>query len=204
MRHASKILFAVLLALVPAARAQEAPPPAASLKGKFLVADPSMPDPRFAGTVIFMIAHSGDGALGVVVNRPRARRPLANVMRAFGIEPEPGQGESVEIELFWGGPVESNRVLLLHTDEFKAESSVAVAPGVALTMPKDALPAIAAGSGPKQTLLAIGYAGWSAGQLERELESKSWAVISGGPDLLFDADAAGMWDRAWKMRAQDL
>ena len=204
MRHAPKILFALLLALAPAASAQEPPPPAASLKGKFLVADPSMPDPRFAGTVIFMIAHSGEGALGVVINRPRARRPVVNVMRAFGLEPEAGQGEDVEIELFWGGPVESQRALLLHTDEYKAESTVAVAPGIALTMPKDALAAIAAGNGPKQTLLAIGYAGWSAGQLERELETKSWAVISGGAGLLFDADAAGLWDRAWKMRAQDL
>ncbi len=188
MRHARALLIVALFSLALAAFAQEAPQ--ASLKGKFLVADPGMPDARFAGTVIFMIAHSGEGALGLVVNRPRARRPVADVMRAFGLAPREGQGADAELELHWGGPVEGDRVLLLHSDEFKVSSTVAVAPGVALTMPKDALDAIAERRGPKHLLLAIGYAGWAPGQLERELEMKGWAVIGAGADLLFDADAA--------------
>ncbi len=202
MHHAVRLLALVLL-LAPPASAQEAPA-APSLKGKFLVADPAMPDPRFAGTVIFMIAHSREGAVGLVVNRPGAKRPIADVMRAFGLPPPEGQAVATEIELFWGGPVEDDRVLLLHSEEFKTESTAAIAPGVALTLPKEALEAIAAGRGPKRTLLAVGYAGWSAGQLERELEMKGWAVIGAGPELLFEGDAAGKWERAWKMRTQEL
>lgn len=199
MRYVKLLLLALVLAFP--ARAQEAPP-AASLKGKFLVADPSMPDPRFAGTVIFMIAHSGDGAVGIVVNRPGARRPIADLMRAFGLAPRDGNGG--EIDLHWGGPVESNHVFLLHSDEYKAASTAAVAPGVALSLPKEALDDIAARRGPQRFLLAVGYAGWSPGQLERELEMKAWSVIGAGADLLFDGDPAGKWDRAWKMRMQDL
>jgi putative transcriptional regulator len=198
MRYVTLLLLALVLAS--AAFAQEASTP--SLKGKFLVADPSMPDPRFASTVIYMIAHSADGAVGVVVNRPGARRPLADVMRAFGLAPR--EDLDAEIDLHWGGPVDGNHVLLLHSEEYKAPSTVALAPGVALSMPKDALGDIAAGRGPRQHLLAVGYAGWAPGQLERELESKSWAVIGSGAGLLFDADAAGKWRRAWALRTQEL
>lgn len=202
MRRALNLLAIVVLAFANAAFAEEAQRP--SLTGKFLVADPSMPDPRFAGTVIFMIAHTADGAVGIVVNRPAARRPLADVMRVFGQAPREGQGAAVELDLHWGGPVDGNYLLLLHSDEYKTASTVAMTPGVALSMPQEALRDIAEGRGPKRMLLALGYAGWSAGQLERELEMKSWAVISAGAELLFDADAAGKWERAWKMRAQEL
>jgi len=204
MRHPTTILIAVLLALAPAAAAQESTPPATSLKGKFLVADPSMPDPRFAGTVIFMIAHSNEGAVGIVINRPGARRPLADLMRAFGLALREGTGAGVELDLYWGGPVEGDRVLLLHSDEFKAPSTLAVVPGVALSPPKEALADIAEGRGPKRVLLAIGYSGWAPGQLERELDRKGWAVIGAGAELLFGPDHAGKWEQAWKMRAQEL
>jgi len=205
MRHALRILL-VLILLAPGALAQEAAPPASSLKGKFLVADPSIPDPRFAGTVIFIIAHSQDqGALGVVINKPGTRRPIGDLMRAFGLAPNEGNGAKAEHELFWGGPVAGDRALLmLHSDEFKVPSTVAIAPGVALSQSSEALVAIADGRGPKQLLMAIGYSGWSPGQLERELETKSWAVIGAGADLLFGADHAEKWERAWKLRTQDL
>jgi putative transcriptional regulator len=201
MRYATVILSFVLL-LAPPALAQELPP--ASLKGKFLVADPAMPDPRFAGTVIYMIAHSADGAVGIVVNRPGARRPVADVMRAFGLTPPDGESAAA-LDLHWGGPVEGDRVLLLlHSEEYKTASTAAIAPGVALSMPKEALEDIAAGRGPRRLLVAVGYAGWAAGQLERELEMTGWAVIGGSADLLFAADAAGKWRRAWALRTQEL
>jgi putative transcriptional regulator len=101
--------------------------------------------------------------------------------------------------------VEGDRVLLLlHSEEYKIASTAAIAPGVALSMPKEALEDIAAGRGPRRMLVAVGYAGWAAGQLERELEMKGWAVIGGSADLLFDADAAGKWQRAWAQRTQEL
>jgi putative transcriptional regulator len=201
MRGLAQILALVLLFCVSAAEAQEAP--ATSLKGKFLVADPAMPDGRFAETVIYVIAHSADGAVGIVINRHGATRPMADVMRAFGVPPVEGRGDAT-LDLHWGGPVQVDHVMLLHTDEYKAVSTVAVAPGVALSVPKDALGDIAAGRGPRRFIVAVGYAGWAAGQLERELEMKGWAVIPGSADLLFDADATGKWRRAWALRTQEL
>ncbi len=203
MRRLAQFLAVVFLVNASAAVAQEAPPPAASLKGKFLVADPAMPDPRFSGTVIYLIAHSADGAVGIVINRPGAKRSLADVMRAFNLAPAEGQGEAI-LDLYWGGPVQGDLVFTLHDDAYKTESTTALAPGVALSVPKDILGDIAAGRGPRRFLLAIGYAGWSAGQLERELETKSWAIVGGNADLLFDGDAAGKWRRAWALRSQDL
>lgn len=203
MRGFARILALVILSSVSAAHAQEPPAPAASLKGKFLVADPAMPDGRFAAAVIYVIAHSADGAVGIVINRHGATRPMADVMRAFGIPPVEGKGDAT-LDLHWGGPVQGDHVMLLHTEDYKNASTVAVAPGVALSVPKEALGDVAAGRGPRRFIVAVGYAGWAAGQLERELEMKSWAVISGSAELLFDADLAGKWRRAWAQRTQDL
>jgi putative transcriptional regulator len=114
-----------------------------------------------------------------------------------------GKGDTT-LDLHWGGPVQSDHVMLLHTDEYKNASTVAVSPGVALSVPKEALGDIAAGRGPQRFIVAVGYAGWAAGQLERELEMKGWAVIPGSADLLFDADVAGKWRRAWALRTQEL
>jgi putative transcriptional regulator len=201
MRRVARILAFAILFHVPAAHAQEAP--AAVLKGKFLVADPAMPDGRFAETVIYVIAHSGDGAVGIVVNRPGATRPMADLLRAFGVPPVEGKGDAT-LDLHWGGPVQGDHVMLLHSDEYKTASTVAVAPGIALSVPKEALGDIAAGRGPRRFIVAIGYAGWAPGQLERELEMKGWAVIPGSADLLFDADLAGKWRRALALRTQEL
>src|SRR6476659_3172552 len=146
---AKLILALAYLACAPAALAQQAPPPtpapAPSLAGKFLVADPSMPDPRFAGTVVFMIAHSpSEGALGVVINRVGARRTVGELMRAFSLAPKDGKGIEGEVDLFWGGPVGVDSVLLvLHSDEFKVPSTKPIAPGVALSQPGEMLEAFA-------------------------------------------------------------
>ena len=202
MRNAA-IALIFLCALAAPSHAQQAPPPAASLKGRFLVADPAMPDARFAGTVVYLIAHSADGAVGIVVNRPGARRPLADVMRAFGVSP-PKVRSAATLDLYWGGPVQTDHVIMLHSDEYRNASTVAVADGVALSVPKEALGDIGAGRGPQRMLVAVGYAGWAPGQLERELEMKGWAVVGGSADLLFDPDTAGKWQRAWALRTQEL
>jgi putative transcriptional regulator len=196
------VLLAFVVLFAGPAPAQE---PAPSLKGKFLVADPSMPDARFAGTVIYMIAHAKkDGAVGIVVNRPGQTRTAGEIMRAFGLDPGNGKGAETAIPLFWGGPVQNDHAFFLHSDEFKVASTIAVAPGVALSQPEEMLEAIAAGRVPKHMLMAVGYAGWSPGQLESELEMKGWAVVVAGAELLFDGDAAGKWARAWRMRTHDL
>ncbi len=201
MRRLAQILALLVLFHAPAAVAQEAP--ATSLKGKFLVADPAMPDARFAGAVIFIIAHSPEGAVGIVINRPGATRALKDVMRAFDLPPAESKVETM-LDLNWGGPVQGDLVFMLHDDAYKTTSTSAIAPGIALSHPKDVLGDVAAGRGPRRYLLAVGYAGWSAGQLDREMTTKSWAVVSGTADLLFDGDAAGKWQRAWALRSQDL
>jgi len=199
------LMVAATLVAAPSVHAQEAPP-FASLKGKFLVADPAMPDPRFAGTVIFMIEHSAEGgAVGIIVNRPASRRTLAELLGALGLgQPQDEATRAREIELFWGGPVELNTAFVLHSDEFKLESTTPVAPGVAISPPKDVLAAMAEGHSPAQVLLAVGYAGWSPGQLEAELKQTSWAIVTTGAEFLFGTDHAGKWERAWRMRTQDL
>ena len=199
------LTVAATFAAAPCAYAQEAAP-IASLKGKFLVADPAMPDPRFAGTVIFLIEHSAErGAVGIIVNRPASRRTLAELLGALGLgQPQDEATRAREIELFWGGPVELNTAFVLHSDEVKLESTTPVAPGVALSPPKDVLAAMVEGRGPARLLLAVGYAGWSPGQLEAELKETGWAVVTIGAEFLFGADHAGKWERAWRMRPQDL
>src|SRR5262249_45376749 len=103
-----------LLLIVPGEGSTQQSSPAPSLKGKFLVADPSMPDPRFQGTVIFMIAHSPEqGAVGIVINRPAGRRTVGELLRAFGMPPGEGQGSAAELDLFWGGAVEGGRVAVV-------------------------------------------------------------------------------------------
>jgi putative transcriptional regulator len=197
-------LLPVVLAAAPSL-AQD-PPPAASLKGKFLVADPAMPDPRFQGTVIFLLEHSpSGGAVGVVINRPATRRPLAHVLAALGLpEPASEEARAREITLFWGGPVESDKAFVLHGDDFKTEGTAAVASGIALSPPRDALKALGEGRGPASFVLAVGYAGWSPGQLEAEIARKGWAVVGANADLLFGTDHLAKWERAWRMRTQDL
>jgi putative transcriptional regulator len=199
------VAFALPVLAAASALAQEAPP-ATSLKGKFLVADPAMPDPRFQGTVIFLFEHSpSGGAIGVVINRPATRRPLAQVLAALGLPaPTAEAARAREIVLFWGGPVESDKAFLLHSEDFKSEGTAAVAPGIALSPPRHALTALGEGRGPASFVLAIGYAGWSPGQLEAELARKGWAVVTADADLLFGTDHLGKWERAWRMRTQDL
>lgn len=206
MTRARAFACLIAVAALGAAAGAHAQAPFTSLKGKFLVADPTMPDPRFAGTVIFMIEHSAEGgAVGIIVNRPASRRSLADLLGALGLpQPQDEAARTREIELFWGGPVELNTAFVLHSDEFKLASTAPVAPGVAISPPKDVLAAMAEGRSPAQVLLAVGYAGWSPGQLEAELKQTGWTVVTTGAEFLFGTDHAGKWERAWRMRTQDL
>jgi putative transcriptional regulator len=207
--HRRHPLLPALLALVwcQGAAAQTATPPAAppivSLKGKFLVADPSMPDPRFASTVIFMIEHSDQGAVGIVINRPAGRRPLAEILRIMGLG-EIDPGADAELEVFWGGPVEGRKVFLLHADELRVASTRTVSAGIAVSPPQEFLREAAKTRPLTPMLLAVGYAGWAPGQLEGEIERNGWIVITAGAEFLFGTDHADKWDRARQMRTQDL
>ena len=163
------------------------------LSGQLLVAMPGMKDPRFAKTVIYMCAHSADGAMGLVVNRELQSLTFPDMLQQLNIEAPDTQPE---IRVHFGGPVESGRGFVLHSADYVRDATLVVDSRIALTATVDILKAIARGSGPNHSLLALGYAGWGAGQLDNEMKANGWLHVEADPELVFDADLDGKWDRA--------
>lgn len=190
---------AIAIALVVAAPAGSRPhrdtPPdtdrtAASLAGWFLIAGETMADPRFAETVVFMVEHDSNGAMGFVVNRPLDRLPLAELLDATGRD---SAGVAGEITLHWGGPVQNELAFLLHTPEVLGRASRRVTPDIAFGVDLDMLVAEAQ---PDYLRVLLGYAGWGPGQLERELAQDAWLTMPAEADLVFDPETGGIWERA--------
>jgi putative transcriptional regulator len=154
---------------------------------------PAMDDPRFARTVVCLCAHSEEGAMGIVINRPIERLSFDALLRQVKVDPVPAQRQ---MRLLAGGPVEEGRGFVLHSDEWRAEGSIPVEGGLALTANVDILKAVAQGGGPRHCVLALGYAGWGPGQLESELTENAWLTAPADEALLFDADTATKWQRA--------
>jgi putative transcriptional regulator len=165
------------------------------LTGQFLIASPRIGDPRFAETVIYMLNHDAQGALGLVVNRVIGQGPLDKFLKGFGIDAGDRGGT---IDLHYGGPVESGRGFVLHTTDYQDANSKPVDGRVAWTVQLDVLKAIAEGKGPQKSLLALGYAGWGPGQLEGELKRGDWLTAPADEDILFGEDQATKWQRATK------
>jgi putative transcriptional regulator len=162
------------------------------LSGHLLLAMPGIRDPRFEKSVIYMCAHSSDGAMGLVVNKPLESLSFPDLLEQLGIEPE---SES-SINVHFGGPVESGRGFVLHSDEYLQEATMTVDSGIALTATIDILRDIATGGGPRRSLLALGYAGWSAGQLDSEIKDNGWLHVSPDEDLVFGPDMDTKWESA--------
>ena len=167
------------------------------LAGELLVATPEMTDPRFAESVIYMVKHDADGALGLVINKPIAKGSVDDLLKGFGID---ANGSNREIVIHYGGPVSQRQGFLLHTDDHSMESSTKVADGIAMTADIKMLEAMARGKGPRQSLFMLGYAGWAPGQLEMELKANSWFVIGGDKALIFGSDADKKWRQAMDKR----
>ncbi|MBS0559530.1 MAG: YqgE/AlgH family protein [Proteobacteria bacterium] len=163
------------------------------LTGQLLVAMPAMADPRFARSVIYVCAHSDDGAMGLVLNRSLASPSFTDLLRQLDIAPLP---PAREIRLCSGGPVDNARGFVLHTSDWIGDGSLRVTDALALTANLDVLKAIAVGGGPRQGLLALGYAGWGPGQLDAEMQQNAWLSAPADETLLFDADDEGKWRRA--------
>jgi putative transcriptional regulator len=164
-----------------------------TLTGQVLIATPAMLDPRFATSVIYVCAHTEDGAMGIVVNRPLASPSFADLLQQLGIDPVP---PARSIRLCQGGPVDNARGFVLHTSDWTGEGSLRVDEGTALTASLDILKAIASGGGPRQGMLALGYAGWGPGQLEQEILQNAWLSAPADADLLFDDQHETKWRRA--------
>jgi putative transcriptional regulator len=174
-------------------RQSQTPPVVDSLAGQLLVAAPRMSDPRFVHTVIYVAQHGPTGAMGVVVNRPVAEVPLARLLESLGIE---GHGASAIIRVHYGGPVDPARGLVIHSTDYVGDGTLIVEGDIALTQDPEVLRAMAAGKGPRQSLFALGYAGWAPGQLEAEIEAGAWITIAADEALVFGPDDDEKWQRA--------
>ena len=172
-----------------------------SLAGRLLVATEKMGDPRFQKTVIYMIEHSRDGAMGLIVNVPMGAVPAAKLFKRLGLD---GDGVEGEIEVYFGGPVEPDRGFLLHSTDVLLRGSVLIDERVALSAHPKLLLAIARGEGPAQSVFTLGYAGWGPSQLESELARRDWFVIPADMSLVFAPDPAKSWERAAARRGFDL
>lgn len=172
-----------------------------SLTGQLLVAMPSMTDPRFERTVIYVCAHSAEGAMGLVVNRLIDSLTFPGLLEQLGIETS---GLDDDLPIHFGGPVESSRGFVLHSADYVQDSTLVIEHDVALTATIDVLRAIASGQGPRRRVMALGYAGWAPGQLDAEIQANGWLLVPPDQELLFDADNDTKWDRALAKLGIDL
>ncbi|MBE1236415.1 YqgE/AlgH family protein [Phaeovibrio sulfidiphilus] len=153
------------------------------LTGQCLVAMPGMGDPRFEGAVVYLCSHSADGAMGLVINKTFEDITFPEMMDQLGIALS-ASCKPIQIQL--GGPVETGRGFVLHTLDYHNPGTLSVDDVAALTVTLDVLRAIASGEGPRQLIMALGYAGWSAGQLDSEIRDNVWLTVPADHDLLFD------------------
>jgi putative transcriptional regulator len=177
----------------PARTAAEPAGAALALTGQLLIAMPAMADSRFATSVIYVCAHTDDGAMGIVVNRPLTSPSFTDLLQQLGVDPVP---PARSIRLCQGGPVDHARGFVLHSADWTGDGSLRVDDTTALTASLDILKAIAAGGGPRMGMLALGYAGWGPGQLEQEIAQNAWLSAPADPSLLFDDDHETKWRRA--------
>ena len=164
-----------------------------SLAGQLLVAMPQMADPRFARSVVYLCAHSAEGAMGLVVNRLIDSLTFESLLEQIGVEQTEAAGD---LPIHFGGPVEASRGFVLHTTDYLQDSSLVIEDEIALTATIDVLKAIARGQGPRHRVLALGYAGWAAGQLDAEIQANGWLLVPADLELLFDPDNDSKWARA--------
>ncbi|MDN5869516.1 MAG: YqgE/AlgH family protein [Nitrococcus sp.] len=171
------------------------------LTNHFLIAMPALADPNFAQTVAYICEHNQDGALGIVINRP-SELTLAELFAHMGFSEVAGAiGERA---VYVGGPVQRERGFVLHCPEGSWDSSMRISDDVTITTSRDILEALARGEGPQQYLVALGYAGWGTGQLEREMAQNAW--LSGPPDpaIIFERDGLERWRAAARLVGVDL
>lgn len=171
------------------------------LDGQLLVAMPIMTDKRFARSVIYMCAHSAEGAMGLIINQRAPHISFGELLRQLKIDPpddgDDAQQELIDLEVHVGGPVEKGRGFVLHSSDYHAaDSTLEIDDSVSLTATIDILRAIAGGRGPDRSMLALGYAGWRAGQLESEIAANGWLHCPADMDLLFDRDLDQKYERA--------
>ncbi len=163
------------------------------LTGNILIAMPAMPDPRFARTVTYVCSHGPGGAMGLVLNRLYGELNFRGLLNQLDITLNLG---APDLPVHFGGPVEPARGFVLHSTDYLREGTLQIDDNIALTATVEVLRALADGVGPERALLALGYAGWGAGQLETEMKSNGWLVAPADEDLVFSHKIENKWDKS--------
>jgi putative transcriptional regulator len=164
------------------------------LEGKLLIALPGMPDPRFEKSVIFICAHSEDGAMGIMINRSVEGLHLQELMQKLELEVT---AQAPDLPVLYGGPVETGRGFVLHSGDYEStDSTLPVSENISLTATVDILRAMGQGNGPRKALFALGYAGWGPGQIEDEIRSNGWIHCDTDAAILFDSALGSRWGDA--------
>lgn len=172
------------------------------LEGKLLIALPGMPDPRFEKSVIFICAHSGEGAMGLIINKPVEGLSFREMMEKLNIGVT---SNTPDRPILFGGPVQTGRGFVLHSGEFEShDSTMPVTEEISLTATLDILRAIADGHGPVKSLFALGYAGWDGGQIEDEIRANGWVHCDADNAIIFDNALDDKWSRALKKLGIDM
>jgi len=168
------------------------------LTGRLLIATPDMGDPRFKATVIYVCSHDASGAMGIIINKQIVKAggalSLSDMLYNIGIE---GNVQVADTPVLEGGPVDIDRGFVLHSaDYFKTDTSLKLSDTLTLTSTKDVLEALVKEEAPEKAMLAVGYSGWGAGQIEREVQDNAWIVADADEALIFDTDLDGKWVKA--------
>jgi putative transcriptional regulator len=172
-----------------------------TLHGHFLIAMPAMGDPNFNGTVTYICKHDDEGALGIVINRP-TDMPLAEIFRQLSLDVL--DANQAERPVLHGGPVQRERGFVLHCSDKPYEATLDTGGGVKLTVSQDILADMAAGRGPEEALVALGYAGWGAGQLEAEMAANAWLSVPAHPRIVFETPFEQRWTAAAALLGVDI
>lgn len=184
------------------------------LQGQFLIAMPTMGDPRFERALIYICSHSEEGAMGLIVNKSAPGITFNGLLAQVGIDPVLATPknrdmapmlEAEERPILFGGPVEPGRGFVLHSQDYLSkDSSLAVSPEVAMTATVDILRAIVRGTGPSRSIVALGYAGWGPGQLEMEIQENGWLICDMNEELLYGPEVETKYERALATLGVDL
>lgn len=172
-----------------------------SLVGKLLIAMPDMSDPRFAKTVVYMCAHSDEGGMGLIVNKPEKGIRFSKLLEQMEIPVSPN---TRDLRVHYGGPVDYQRGFVLHSSDYASEDgTLDVDENYRMTATLEVLEDLAKGEGPDIAMMALGYAGWGPGQLEYEIRQNGWLTCAPNDEILFGADNAGKWSAALKLLGID-
>jgi putative transcriptional regulator len=171
-----------------------------NLTGQIIVSMPSLEDERFYKTVIYMCAHSSEGSMGIIINKKIDYDLYPDLLEQLGIE-KPLDNKKIFIR--YGGPIESGRGFVLHSDDMIRKETLNIDKGVALTSTAEFFDDLSIGKGPKNSILALGYAGWAPGQLEAEILQNSWISLPVDTSFLFDDEVSTKWTQAYKIMGID-